>query len=317
MREATVPPRLSGLRSTRRDPDAGRIRLSNTVFANAGAAVLCASSPGRLEIDNCLKIGGALFDLRDWPTGRDLTVSARHLTLRNGESFCRVQLSKTRGRNAQVRAALDESVFDLAGRQAALLLVTSNKVPFGRDIPMVVTGRGSVIRTNVPILAWVDRAAPERSAIELSSAVVEGLAVGEFQFIGKSGLAVRDSALDGRSLQIPRRSDVPPGIVADRLHFAQTPAALEAEQSREARSAAACELTLRVYSVSDRSARDDHFRSRPGMLSATLVPLAGSGLSLTSDSGISIPATSRSTCSIGGSVRLIPWRKFAVEVWPL
>ena len=181
-----------------------------------------------MEIDNCLKIGGALFDLRGWPTGRDLTVSARHLTLRNGESFCRVQLSKTRGHNAQVRAALDESVFDLAGRQAALLLVTSNKVPFGRDIPMVVTGRGSVIRTNVPILAWVDRAAPERPTIELSSAVVEGLAVGEFRFIGKSGLAVRDSVLDGRSLQVPRRSDVPPGIVADRLLFAQTPAVLEA-----------------------------------------------------------------------------------------
>ena len=210
------------------DPDAGRIRLSNTVFANAGAAVLCASAPGRLEIDNCLKIGGALFDLRGWPTGRDLTVSARHLTLRNGESFCRVQLSKTRGRNAQVRAALDESVFDLTGRQAALLLVTSNKVPFGRDIPMVVTGRGSVIRTNVPILAWIDRAAPERSAIELSSAVVEGMAVGEFRFIGKSSLSARDSALDGRSLQIPRRSDVPPGIVAERLPLAPVPTALEA-----------------------------------------------------------------------------------------
>jgi eukaryotic-like serine/threonine-protein kinase len=212
-----------------RDPDAGRIRLSNTVFVNAGAAVLCASTPGRLEVDNCLKIGGALFDLRGWPTGRDLTVSARHLTLRNGESFCRVQLSKTRGRNAQVRAALDESVFDLTGRQATLVLVTSDKIPFGRDIPMVVTGRGSVIRTNVPILAWTDRTAPGRSAIELSSAVVEGLAVGEFQFVGKSGPAARESALDGRSLQIPRRSDVPPGIVAERLPFAQTPSALEAD----------------------------------------------------------------------------------------
>jgi hypothetical protein len=211
-----------------RDPDAGRIRLSNTVFANPGAAVFCASSPGRLEVDNCLKIGGALFDLRGWPTGRDLTVSARHLTLRNGESFCRVQLPKQHGHNAQVRAALDESVFDLAGRQAALLLVTSNKVPFGRDIPMVVTGRGSVIRTNEPILAWVDQIAPERSAIELSSAVVEGLAVGEFRFVGKSGLSARDSALDGRSLQIPRRSDVPPGIVAERLPLASVPTALEA-----------------------------------------------------------------------------------------
>jgi hypothetical protein len=211
-----------------RDPDAGRIRLSNTVVMNAGAAVLCASTPGRLEVDNCLEVGGVLFDLRVWPSGRDLTVFARHLTLRNGEAFCRVPFSRTRGRSAQVRAALDESVFDLVGHQAALLLVTSKEVPFGRDIPIVVTGRGSVIRTNVPILAWADRAAPERSAIELSSSVVEGLAVGEFQFIGKSSLTARDSALDGRSLQIPRRSDVPPGIVAEQLPFAPVPTALEA-----------------------------------------------------------------------------------------
>jgi eukaryotic-like serine/threonine-protein kinase len=211
-----------------RDPDAGRIRLSNTVVMNAGAAVRCASAPGRLEVDNCLKVGGVLFDLRGWPSGRDLTVSARHFTLRNGDAFCRVPFSRMRGRSAQVRAALDESVFDLVGHQAALLLVTSKEAPFGRDIPIVVTGRGSVIRTNVPILAWVDRAAPERSAIELSSAVVEGLAVGEFRFIGNSGLSARDSALDGRSLQIPRRSDVPPGIVAERLSFAPVPTTLEA-----------------------------------------------------------------------------------------
>ncbi len=79
-----------------RDPDAGRIRLSNTVFFNAGAAVVCASAPGRLEADNCLKVGGALFDLREWPTVRDVVISARHLTLRRAEALCWARIPKTR-----------------------------------------------------------------------------------------------------------------------------------------------------------------------------------------------------------------------------
>ena len=272
---------MSGPRFNARDPDAGRIRLSNTVFANAGAAVLCASTPGRLEVDNCLKIGGALFDLRGWPTGRDLTVSARHLTLRNGESFCRVQLSKTRGRNAQVRAALDESVFDLAGRAGRTPARDEQQVPFGRDIPMVVTGRGSVIRTNVPILAWVDRAAPDRSAIELSSAVVEGLAVGEFQFIGKSSLIgarlgprwplAPDSAPLRRAAGHRRRA------TSLRRRFRPHWKRTATRSTTRGRLPIDARCFLRLVNGPQ---RDDHFRSRPGMLSATLVPLAGSGLEL-------------------------------------
>ena len=57
--------------------------------------------------------------------------------------------------------------------------------------------------------------------IDLSSAVVEGLTVGEFQFVGRSSATPKDSVVDGRSLQIPRQSDATPGIVADRLHFAE------------------------------------------------------------------------------------------------
>jgi hypothetical protein len=200
-----------------RDPDVGHIRLSNTLFFNAGAAVVCASPPGRLEADNCLKVGGALFDLWEWPTVRDMAISARHVTLRRAEALCWARIGKTAGRKAQLHAALDECVFDLAGPQAALLRLTSDAAPSSHGLPFVVSGGGSVIRPDVPIVAWTKPGAAGRIAAELPNAVVEGLAVGEFQFVGLAGLTARDSAVDRRSLQIPRRSDVPPGIIPESL----------------------------------------------------------------------------------------------------
>jgi len=216
-----------------RDPDAGRIRLLNTLFFNDGAAVACASPPGRLEVDNCLKVGGALFDLREWPTVRDVALSARHTTLRGAEALCWARMSKTSGRKTQFHAALDECVFDLAGPQAALLRLTSEVAPSSHDLSLVVSGGGSVIRPDVPIVAWAKPGVPGRNSAELPNAVVEGLTVGEFQFVGQAGPMARDSIVERRSLQIPRRSDVPPGIVAENLTVALPSAPSQARVDRE------------------------------------------------------------------------------------
>lgn len=205
-----------------RDPDAGRIRVANTVFLNAGTAVVCASPPSRLEVDNCLKVGGALFDLGEWPRTRDVQISARQLTLRHASALGLVKISMKAVPRAQLRAALDDCVFDLIGAQGGLLCVTSERTPFRHAPPFVVTGSGSVIRPNLPIVAWASSVGPAGRAADLSNAVVEGLAAGEFQFVGKTGTTPRDSAVDARTLQIPRRSDVPPGIAADRLSFLPT-----------------------------------------------------------------------------------------------
>jgi serine/threonine protein kinase len=215
-----------------RDPDAGHIRLLNTLFFNDGAAVVCASPPGRLEVDNCLKVGGALFDLREWPTVRDVALSARHATLRRAEALCWARMSKAAARKAQFHATLDECVFDLTGPQAGLLRLTSEVAPSSHDLSLVVSGGGSVIRPDVPIVAWTKPGLPGRISAELPNAVVEGLAVGEFQFVGKTGLAARDSTVNRRSLQIPRRSDVPPGIVAESLAIVLPPAPPQARVDR-------------------------------------------------------------------------------------
>jgi serine/threonine-protein kinase len=216
-----------------RDPDAGHIRLLNTLFFNDGAAVVCASPPGRLEVANCLKVGGALFDLREWPTVRDVALSARHATLRRAEALCWARMGKTAGRKAPFHAALDECVFDLTGPQAGLLRLTSDVAPSNHDLSVVVSGGGSVIRPDVPIVAWAKPGVPGRNSAELPNAVVEGLAVGEFQFVGQAGRTVRDSTVDRRSLQIPRRSDVPPGIIAENLTAVSPQSLPQARVDRE------------------------------------------------------------------------------------
>lgn len=200
-----------------RDPDAGRIRLSNTVFCNSGPGVICQSPPGRLEADNCLKLGDALFELPNWPLSRELVIAARHVTLRRAETLCRVTFAGYGNRKTSVHADLHECAFDLVGARASLVQATGNhKIGVARA-SFVVTGDGSVIRPNIPIAVSTGStaaASPEQSS-------VEGLAVGEFQFAGHEGTTPRDSMVDGRSLQIPRQSDATPGIIAERLPLAK------------------------------------------------------------------------------------------------
>ena len=185
-RPATVPP-SSGAALTLATPMPAAFDFRTPSFSTPARPSFAPLAPGRLEADNCLKVGGALFDLREWPTVRDVVISARHLTLRRAEALCWARIPKTAGRKAQLRAALDECVFDLAGPQAGLLRLTSEGTPSGHDPRFVVTGDGSVIRPDVPIVAWTTPAAPGRTPAEPSNAVVEGLAVGEFQFVGQAG----------------------------------------------------------------------------------------------------------------------------------
>ena len=214
-----------------RDPDAGRIRLGNTAFLNSGPAIVCHSAPGRLEADNCLKVGDALFELSDWHAARELLIAARHVTLRRAETLCRVTFARTGNRKPSVHGILEECVFDLSGPRAALFQRAN---PYHVATSFAVGGNGSVIRPNVPIAAsFIDGTSAARP-IDPSSIVVEGLTAGDFQFVGRGAASPKDSTIDGRSLQIPRQSDATPGILADRLRFAESaPASLKwADTSR-------------------------------------------------------------------------------------
>jgi hypothetical protein len=116
-----------------------------------------------------------------------------------------------------LRLVLQDSAFDLKGSAAALIRLVSSADPSQRGRPILVTGRESVIVPNVPIVAWSRPGEAEARPFDSRGLVVEGLAVGDFQFVGPPDTAPAASSIDRRSLAIPRQSDEPPGIVSERL----------------------------------------------------------------------------------------------------
>ncbi|HEV8004295.1 MAG TPA: serine/threonine-protein kinase, partial [Planctomycetaceae bacterium] len=73
-----------------RDPDAGRIRLTDATFLTDRTALRFESPPRRVELDNCLKLGGGLLEFETWSGDREMTVLAEHLTLRQATWLCRL-----------------------------------------------------------------------------------------------------------------------------------------------------------------------------------------------------------------------------------
>ncbi len=210
-----------------RDPDAGRIRFTNTVFATPRTALRCASPPSRIEIDNCLKLAGGMLDFDERSAQRDISVVAQHVTLRQASWLCCLARG-TKTTNGQLHLVLRDSAFDLAGRGAALIRLVSLNQPPGRGRTVLISGSDSVIRPEIPIVGWSKPGADAVTPVDARGLSVEGLAVGDFQFVAPTPPANADpvgslaqtaaaSAIDLRSLAIPRNSDEPPGFVATRL----------------------------------------------------------------------------------------------------
>jgi eukaryotic-like serine/threonine-protein kinase len=210
-----------------RDPDAGHIRLTNTIFTTPRTALRCASPPSRIEIDNCLKLGGGMFDFDERSAERDIALVAQHVTLRQANWLCRLA-REPKGASGQLHLVLRDSAFDLAGHGSALIRLVSPTQPSGRGRAVLITGSDSVIRPEIPIVAWSKPGADAVTPIDTRGLSVEGLAVGDFQFVAPTPPAGADhfgslvqtaaaSAIDLRSLAIPRNSDEPPGFVAARL----------------------------------------------------------------------------------------------------
>jgi eukaryotic-like serine/threonine-protein kinase len=199
-----------------RDPDAGRIRVIDTVFATERAALMFATPPKRVEIENSLAIGGGLLEFATWSSDHDMIVVTRHLTLRRAIWLCRLA-SPHASVPGTLRLVLEDSAFDLKGSASALVRLTSSAEPPKARRPIVVAGRDSLIDPNVPIVAWCRPGEAAARAIDARTVAVEGLAVGEFRFVGSEQSGPAASAIELGSLTIPRQSDDPPGIVAARL----------------------------------------------------------------------------------------------------
>jgi hypothetical protein len=199
-----------------RDPDAGRIRLANSIFANAPTGIRFVTPPSRIEIENCLKVGGGLFEFGESTEDREVTLLAIHITVRQGQYLCCFSSSSPNPRIAKLRVVLRDSAFDLAGSTAGLIRLTTPGDPSRAARSIQVTGRDSIIRPDIPILAWNGPGERPMRSLDSRSLVVEGLAVGDFRFVGQ-GTSPLSSTIDRGSLAIPRQSDDPPGIVGDRL----------------------------------------------------------------------------------------------------
>jgi serine/threonine protein kinase len=199
-----------------RDPDAGRIRLTDALFSIGRTALRFEQAPRRVELDNCLKVGGTLIEFEAWSTDREMTVFADHLTLRNATCLCRMSQQPARS-GGLLRLVLKDSAFDLEGAGSALVRLASSAEPPASARPITVTGRDSVIRPSVPIVAWNKSGGGKVMPVESRGLVVEGLAAGDFQFVGPIGASPAASAIDRQSLAIPRQSDEPPGIIVARL----------------------------------------------------------------------------------------------------
>jgi serine/threonine protein kinase len=202
--------------ATARDPDAGRIRLANSIFANAPTGVRFVNPPSRIEIENCLKVGGGMLEFGEWTAEHEITLLANHFTVRQGQHLCCLSSSSPNPRIAKLRVVLRDSAFDLVGSRAGLIRVTSPGDPSRAARSIQVTGRDSIIRPDIPIFAWNKPGERQMKALDSHSLLVEGLSVGDFRFVGQ-GRSPASSAIDGGSLAIPRQSDELPGIIADRL----------------------------------------------------------------------------------------------------
>jgi hypothetical protein len=168
-----------------------------------------------------------MLDFDERSAERDISVVAQHVTLRQASWLCCLARGP-KGANGQLHLVLRDSAFDLAGRGAALIRLVSPTQPSGRGRAVLITGGDSVIRPEIPIVGWSKPGADTVTPLDARGLSVEGLAVGDFQFVATIPPAIADpagslaqtaaaSAIDLRSLAIPRNSDEPPGFVAARL----------------------------------------------------------------------------------------------------
>ncbi len=124
-----------------------------------------------------------MLDFDERSAERDISIVAQHVTLRQASWLCCLARG-SKGANGQLHLVLRDSAFDLAGRGAALIRLLSPAQPSGRGRAVLITGADSVIRPEIPIVGWSKPGADSVTAVDARGLSVEGLAVGDFQFVG-------------------------------------------------------------------------------------------------------------------------------------
>ncbi|MEX0716248.1 MAG: serine/threonine-protein kinase [Planctomycetaceae bacterium] len=201
-----------------------RIRVKNTVFAtySDGAAVGLATSPGRIDFENCLATGGGpLIEAQSLPTaGSDLRIAVGNVTLRESAGLLRVAASPARSGGRFLFDARD-CVFDLAA-DGALFQLSPAALSAGVASEIEMTGEGSLISAGARIAARHPRPIESAGNSTEPEIALEGLVAASFEFAASE----RSPAACGViSWNAPRRSSAAPGIDATALAIPAGPPA--------------------------------------------------------------------------------------------
>ena len=203
------------------DPAGSRLSLQNTMFSGDSAAIHFATTPYKVQVSNCLKLGGGTMLVFASPpkAGKDLQLALKQLTLRGSDALLAMQVPENPAESGRTSIVAVDCVFDFAEPHTPLFLFQS-LVRSSQWLKQIkLTSKGSVAKPGLQIAQWMYPETGKRKDIETSHIEIEGLSIGTFQFAGpRSSTNPADSAL--KSLRgAPRNSLHLPGINASQLRF--------------------------------------------------------------------------------------------------
>lgn len=206
-----------------RDRRGRECSFRNVTFIGRGAAVHCASLPGKLQFENCLKIGpGPLVQLAPAMSAKDrLTIQLERSTCRASGPLLRWKPKLSDRSTAgglpleTIVVEANDCVFDIAGTPGALLELVGAGVQANWLQALQVTGEGSIGRDEQTAALGIDSETGAAAVLDTAKLQLEGISSGPFEFAGPISTTAADSGID--DYEAPRRSPYPPGIDADEL----------------------------------------------------------------------------------------------------
>jgi serine/threonine protein kinase len=197
-------------------PEAGVVRMVDSVLYHVAAGVLCqANGPRTLEMGNTLYLGhGPLVRLDRFPGLEEpLSVTLSSCTLRGGDAL--LEIDCRAGEDDPGRLSIDAVDCVFAPREGGLLLSFLGKRPSTQSLRAIQwTGQGSLLAPATSFAGWRDDRGSSTS-LDSASIRVDGLVLSQLQFA--EAQSAEPAASQVVRWTAPIRSDKPPGIDSARL----------------------------------------------------------------------------------------------------
>lgn len=191
------------------------LEIHNTVFAVPSYAIHLTHAPQSLSLNNCLNITShsTLFFERPPEIDQQITISLKHLTLRNTGPLLQFHWADQKIIPGAIQIETQDCVFDLT--QSALIQVLGSKPPESWLASVGLVGEGSVASSDIQIAGWQATDKQPLEELNTASMLIEGLSTGKFKYAAPLTLSPADSVIT--EAQVPRKSALPPGIQAEKF----------------------------------------------------------------------------------------------------